>query len=139
MNSTKTKIYFKPYIFNRTTQLNKVTQDLNLICICKQKTLSPFLSINSCQKDQALPVKTSNSNFVTFWSCISETACLISCEISLFVYGSKPGRHFARNLREFGVARSEVLEVNQWIVQDIHWLNSQSERVKNTMHCFSIY
>ena len=45
--------------------------------------------------------------------CISETACLISGEISLFVYGSKPGRHFARNLREFGVARSEELEVNQ--------------------------
>ena len=33
-----------------------------------------------------------------------------------------PGRHFARNLREFGVARSEELEVNQWIVQDIYWL-----------------
>ena len=31
-------------------------------------------------------------------------------------YGSKPGRHFARNLREFAVARSEELEVNQWIV-----------------------
>ena len=28
-------------------------------------------------------------------------------------YGSKPGRHFARNLREFGVARSEELKVNQ--------------------------
>ena len=47
--------------------------------------------------------------------------------------------HFARNLREFGVARSGELEVNQWIVQDIHWLSSQSERAKNTIHCFSIY
>ena len=28
-------------------------------------------------------------------------------------YGNKPGRHFARNLREFGVARLEELEVNQ--------------------------
>ena len=33
---------------------------------------------------------------------ISETACLIVCEISLFFYGSKPERHSARNLREFG-------------------------------------
>ena len=47
--------------------------------------------------------------------------------------------HFARNLREFGVAHSEELEVNQWIVQDIHWLSCQSERAKNTIHCFSIY
>ena len=54
----------------------------------------------------------------------------------LFLHGSKPGRHFARNLREFGVARSEELKVNQWIVQDIHWLSSQSERAKNTIHCF---
>ena len=46
---------------------------------------------------------------------------------------------FARNLREFGVARSEELEVNQWVVQDIHWLSSQSERPKNTIHCFSIH
>ena len=35
------------------------------------------------------------------------------------------GGYFARNLREFGVARSEELEVNQWIVQDIHWFSSQ--------------
>ena len=90
----------------------KGTKDFKLICICKQKTFSPVLSINSCQKDKVLPVKlpirTSSPS-----SCISETACLISCEISLFVYGSKPGRHFARILREFGVARSEELEVNQ--------------------------
>ena len=46
--------------------------------------------------------------------CISRTACLIIWEISLFVtYGSKPGSHFARNLREFGVARSEEQEANQ--------------------------
>ena len=45
-------------------------------------------------------------------------------------------RHFARNLREFGVpvARSEELEVNQWILLDIHWLSSQSESAKNTIH-----
>ena len=55
-----------------------------------------------------LPIRTSSPS-----SCISETACLISCEISLFVHGSKPGKHFARNLPEFGVARSEELEVNQ--------------------------
>ena len=42
---------------------------------------------------------------------------------------------FARNLLDFGVARSEELEVNQWIVQDIHWLSSQLERANNTIHC----
>ena len=31
------------------------------------------------------------------------------------------------------------LEVNQWIALDIHWSSSQSERAKNTIHCFSIY
>ena len=54
-------------------------------------------------------------------------------------YGSKPGRHSARNLLEFGVARSGELEDNQRIVQDIHWFSSQSERAKNTIYCFSIY
>ena len=61
---------------NSFFQLNKVTQDLRLICICKQKTFSPVLSINSNKKNKALPVKT---------SCISGRARLISCEISLFV------------------------------------------------------
>ena len=33
---------------------------------------------------------------------------------AIFVcYGSKPDSHFALNLREFGVARPEELEVNQ--------------------------
>ena len=48
-------------------QLNKVAQDLSLICICKQKTFSPVLSINSTQKDKALPVKTSKPIFATFF------------------------------------------------------------------------
>ena len=34
-------------------------------------------------------------------------------QCSLFVTGSKPGRHSARNLLEFGVARSGELEDNQ--------------------------
>ena len=42
-------------------------------------------------------------------------------------------------LREFGEARSEELEVNQWIALDIHWLSSQSKRAKNTIQCFSTY
>ena len=37
-------------------------------------------------------------------------------ETLLVCYGSKPGRHFARNLHEFGGARWEEVEVNQWIV-----------------------
>ena len=52
---------------NKLSQLNKVTQDLSLICICKQKTFSPVLSINSSQKDKALPVKTSKPRFATFF------------------------------------------------------------------------
>ena len=42
-------------------------QDLSLIGICKQKTFSPVLSINSNKKDKALPVKTSKQNFITFF------------------------------------------------------------------------
>ena len=62
----------------------KVTQDL--IFICKQKTFSPLSSVNSSQTDKALPVKTAKPNFVTFFdSCISGTAFLIICEISLYV------------------------------------------------------
>ena len=38
--------------------------------------------------------------------------------------------HFARNLREFGVAGSEESEVKQWIVLDSLTLSSQSERAK---------
>ena len=49
------------------SQLNKVTQDFSLICICQQKTFSPVLSINLSKKDEALPVKTSKPNFVTFF------------------------------------------------------------------------
>ena len=41
------------------------------------------------------------------------------------------------NLGEFGVTCSEELEVNQWIALDIPSLSSQSEHVKNTIHCFS--
>ena len=52
-------------IYERTCQLNKATQDL--IFICKQATFSPVSSINSSQTDQALPVKTSKPNFVTFF------------------------------------------------------------------------
>ena len=48
-------------------ELNKVTQDLSLICICKQKTFPPVLSINSSEKDKVLPVKISKPNFVTFF------------------------------------------------------------------------
>ena len=40
---------------------------------------------------------------------------------------------------EIGVACLEELVVNQWIALDIPSLSSQSEHVKNTIHCFSIY
>ena len=34
----------------------------------------------------------------------------------------KMNSHFARNLREFGVARSEELKVNQWVALGSQWL-----------------
>ena len=87
-------LYLKPFckkllnlvsslLMNILCQLNKVTQDF--ICICRQKTFSPVLSINSSQTDKAsdlfkLPNRISSSS-----SCISGTARLIIYEISLFV------------------------------------------------------
>ena len=60
-------IYFFKKVVNSFFQLSKVTQDLSLIFIGKQKTFLWVLSINSSQKDKALPVKTSKPNFVTFF------------------------------------------------------------------------
>ena len=57
-------------------------QDLSLICICKQKTFSPVSSINSSQKDNYL---LKLPNWTSSPLCISGRACLIICEISLFV------------------------------------------------------
>ena len=118
----------------------KVTQDLSLslIYIRKQKNFPPVSSINSRQTDKAAPVKTSKPNFVTFFVYFGNS--LFDYLWNFFVcYGSKPESHFACNLREFGVARSAKLEVNQWIALDIRRLSSQSERAKNTIHCFRIY
>ena len=42
-------------------------QDLSLICICKQKSFSLVLWINSSKEYKALPVKISKPNFVTFF------------------------------------------------------------------------
>ena len=55
-----------------------------------------------------LPNRTSSPS-----SCISGTACLIICEISLFVTAANREAILLVTLREFGVARSEGLEVNQ--------------------------
>ena len=94
--------------------------------------------MKSSQTDKALPVKPSKPNFFTFFVYFGSN--LFDYLWNFFVcYGSKPGSHFDCNFREFGVARSEELEVNHWIALDIHWLSSPSERVKNTIHCFSIY
>ena len=92
-----------------------VTQDL--ICIWKQKTFSPVSSINSSQTVKALPVTTSKPNFVTFFVYFGNS--LFDYLWNFFVcYGIKTGSHFARNLRKFGVACSEELEVNQWILNN---------------------
>ena len=104
----------------------------------KPKTFSPVSSINSTQTDKALPVKTSKPNCVTFLVYFGKS--FFDCLWNFFVfYGSKPGSQFARNLREFGVARSEELGVNQWIVLDIPRLSNQSERAKNTIHCLFVF
>ena len=65
------KFSFK-LIYEQLSQLNKVTQDLSLICICKQKTFSLVSSINSSQKDKALPVKASKLNFVNLLCVFQE-------------------------------------------------------------------
>ena len=46
-------------------------------------------------------------------SCISGTAHLTICEISLFVTAANREAILLSIIREFGVARSEELEVNQ--------------------------
>ena len=90
--------------------------------------------MNSSQTDHALPLKLSN-RFSSPSSCISGTACFIIWFNFFVCYGDIRGNHFALNLHKFGFAYSEELEVNQWIALDI--LSSQSECVKNTIHCFS--
>ena len=63
---------------------------------------------------------------------MSKIAQISTC-VGLYVHffiGGKNGPDPGRS--------SEELEVNQGIVQDNHWLSSQSERAKNTIHCFSI-
>ena len=85
-------------IFGAIT-LNKVTQDWSLICICKQKTFAPISSVNWIQTEKALPVETFKPTFVTFFVYFGSS--LFDYLGNFFVYyGSKPGSHFARNLRE---------------------------------------
>ena len=75
--------------------------------------------MNSSQTDKDLPVKTSKSIFVTFFAYFGDS--LFDYLLNFFVYyGSKPGSHFARNFREFAVARSKELGVNQSIALDTH-------------------
>ena len=102
------------------------------------QTFSPVSSLNSSQTDKHIPVKTSQPNFVTFFVCFGNS--LFDYLWIFFVcYGSKPGSHLACNLGKFGIARSEELEVNQWIMEDIPRLSSKWKRAKNTIHHFSIY
>ena len=113
---------------NMSAQYNKVTR--YLIDICKQKTFSSVSSINSNQTDKALPVKASKPNLVTFFLYFGNS--LFDYLWNFFVrYGGKTGNHFSRNLREFGVARSEEAEVNQWIALDVPTLSSQWEFAKH--------
>ena len=83
-------------------------------------------------------VKNFEPNFVIFFVYFGKSS--FDYLWNFFVcYGSKAGNHFARNLREFGVARSEELEVSQRMVLDIRlWVANQMAQ-KNTIHCFSMY
>ena len=74
-------------LLNNRTQVN--SEHLFQAFIARQKTFSLVLSINSSKKDKALPAKTSNRTSSPS-SCISEIACLISCEISQFVTAANP-------------------------------------------------
>ena len=57
-------------------------------------------------------LKTSKPNFVTFFVYFGNS--LFDYLRNFFAcYGNKPGSHFGRNFREFGVALQEELEVNQ--------------------------
>ena len=78
----------------------------------KKNFFTGFIDNYSSQKEKALPVKTSKPNFVTLFMYFGNSL-LDQLRNFLVYYGNKPGKHFARNLREFGVARSEELEVNQ--------------------------
>ena len=71
---------------NKSTEYSNAR--LSLIYIGKQKTFSKVLSINSSKKDKGLPIKSVlklQNRTSSPSSCISGTACLISCDISLFV------------------------------------------------------
>ena len=95
----------------------------------RQSSNARSSSINWSQTDKALPVKTSKPTFVTFFVYFGNS--LFNYLWNFFVcYRSKSGNHFARN------ASLEELEVNECLVQDIPRLSSQSERAKNTIHCF---
>ena len=86
-------------------------------------------------KECCFRVKFTCKSFKNEFRCLlrvfSGTAFSIKYLWNLFnCYGSKPESHYARNLREFGVAR-------RWIALHIASLSSQSERAKNTIPCFS--
>ena len=69
-------------------------------------------------------------------SCIFQEQLVWLFVIQFLVcHAGKWGNHFACNLHKFGFAYLEELEVNQWMALDI--LSSQSECLKNTIHCFS--
>ena len=69
------------------------------------------ISDGATLKGESLPVKFPNQTSSPF-SFISRTACLIICEISLFVTAADREAILLAK-REFGVARAEELEVDQ--------------------------
>ena len=110
-------------------------QDLRLICICKQKTFPPVLSINSSQKDKALPVKTSKPNFVTFFMYFRNSLLRLVVELR-----QQTGKAFCSQLtrvwrRSLGGTGGESVNSAGYSLSS----SSQSERPKNAFHCFSIY
>ena len=100
----------------------------------KQKNFSRFYRSIQVKQAKVYMLKLPNR----IWSsslCIPGTACDDYLWYFFVCYGSQPGNHFGRNLREFAFA----LKVNQWTALDILPLSSQSECAKNTISTVLVY
>ena len=90
-------IKFSLKLFLWRSQLNEVTQDLSLICICKHKTFRRFYRYIQVKKTKLylskLPNQTSSPS-----SCILGIAWLISYEISSFVTAAQTRKTFCSQL-----------------------------------------
>ena len=121
---------------NYSPQCRKFTEPRRFFCFQISKLILAF--VNKKTFSPVISVQTSKSNFVTFFVYFGNS--LFDYLWHFFVFAaSKREVILLLTYREFGVALSEEVEVNQWIALDIPSVISQSERAKNSIHCFSIY